>query len=130
MYVQVGLDMWTCIYPCDTDTNVQFTTKRLGRPQDNWTRPLMMTVPTKQARDAILEKAKNLKSADLTYRKIFLKRDMQPETLKEWKRLHDTTHTEKAKPENIGHLIKLNPKERTVTRDGMIIDRWMSPFLA
>ena len=89
----------------------------------------MLTVPTKEDVYDIIRNGKKLKDAGEAYKKIYVKRDTHPEVRKEWRRLRETLTLEKARPENVGHQLEMNYKQKCVLRDGVAIDRWQSPFL-
>ncbi len=103
---------------------IQCTVKRLGQVRANRQRPILMTVESRTQRDAILEKSKNLKNAAPIYRKIYVKKDTHPKVREEWNRLRRVEREEKARPENAGHAVLLDAKQRAVTRDGVVIDSW------
>ena len=95
-------------------------------------RPLLVKTANKQMRDSLLEEAKKLKDKEdgvplaqkVGYDSVYVKKDIHPSVRREWKRLRDLVDTEKVKPANQGCDIKLDPKTRTVTRNGVVIDRW------
>ncbi|MPC45983.1 hypothetical protein E2C01_039689 [Portunus trituberculatus] len=78
------------------------------------------TVDNKEARDRILEKAKQLKQDGREYEKIFIKKDAHLSIRKEWKRLHDAERSEKNQPENVGCVIHLDRKERKLYKHGVV----------
>ena len=53
---------------------------------------------------------------------------MHPVLRKEHARVRKVVRDERKRPENESCDIRYNPQDRTVTRDGMIIDRYR-PFL-
>lgn len=53
-----------------------------------------------------------------------MKKDSHPETRQEWSRIREVARVEQSKPENANHVILLNTRDRTVTRDGIVIDKW------
>lgn len=93
----------------------------VGRPRR---RPILVTVANKYERDAVLDKAKTLKSSGDAYNKIYIKKDVHPSIRAEWKRLRDAERTEKERPENAGCNIQLNTRERQLYKDGEVIDKW------
>ena len=102
--------------------------KRLGDKKDRHIRPILLKTRSREARDKLLEKAKSLSSKDDPYKSVYIKKDVHPLVRQEWKRLKDLEKSEKEKPENSGHTIILDSKNRTLLRDGQIIDRWQPNF--
>ena len=100
--------------------------RRLGRPNPdtNRHRPILVVVETKADRDAILEKSRNLKERGAPYDKIYVKKDTHPSVRLEWRRLRTAEQTEKNRPENYGHVIRLDTRERKLYRDDIVIDSW------
>lgn len=99
------------------------TSRRLGRAGGR-RRPVLVTVASREDRDAVLERAKHLKEAGETFKRIFVKKDTHPAVREEWKRLKDAEKTEKEKPENADCNIYINYKERQLYRDREVIDRF------
>lgn len=95
------------------DTNEDGTPKR---------RPILLVLADKNKRSGILEKSKQLKTAEDNYKKIFIKKDVHPCVRKEWKRLRDVEKAEKERPENVGCAINLDTRERKLYKDGVVID--------
>ena len=62
------------------------------------------------------------------FERIFIKKDRHQPTSKEWNRLKIREREEKAKPENNGVNIQLDMKQRTLKRNGQIIDRFNPVF--
>lgn len=88
-------------------------------------RPILVTVGSKQDRDIVLEKAKNLKQCNTeVYKKIFIKKDVHPNVRAEWRRLREAEKAEKERPENVGCNIVFNARERRLYKDGVVIDQW------
>lgn len=98
--------------------------KRLGKPDTDRKRPILVVLDSKLDRDNILEKAKKLKEAGESFKNIFIKKDVHPSVRGEWKRLFDAEKTEKARPENQGSNISFNIRERKLYKDGTVIDQW------
>ena len=63
--------------------------RRLGRPDSNKKRPILVVVPSRGDRDSVLEKAKELNDAGEVYKYIYIKKDIHPSVREEWKRLHE-----------------------------------------
>ena len=99
---------------------------RLGEAGPSKCRPLLLKAACKKTRAEMLENAKELKKAENTeeVKNVYIKKDIHPSVRKEWKRLRDVEDAEKKKPANQGADIKLDPKTRTITRNGAVIDRW------
>ena len=108
------------------ETNVtRVSHRRLGRNvQVGRKRPILVAVRTKDNRDEVLEKSKKLKDAAGSYERVYVKKDLHPEVRKEWNRLREAERNEKIRPENQGHTIRQDPKERKLYRDNTVIDSW------
>ena len=111
--------VWTAIGSSTTVTS----SRRLGR-ESNRRRPILITVASRNDRDAVLEVAKRLKEAGDIYKRIFIKKDTHPAVREEWKRLKEAEKREKEKPENIGCNIYIDYKARQLYRDGVVIDKF------
>ena len=100
--------------------------RRLGRhdPGNTRTRPILVTVATKDARDKVLEKTSKLKTRGAAFGKIYVKKDIHPAVREEWKRLRAAETTEKERPENQGCTIRFDARERKLYRNGVVIDGW------
>ena len=106
--------------------------RRLGRRggngqntgNSNRKRPILVEVDRKEIRDTVIGKTKRLKEAGSTYERIYVKKDVHPSVHNEWKRLRQVEMDEKTRPENEGCVIRLDPKERKIYRDGEVIDSW------
>lgn len=75
-----------------------------------------------------MENSNRLKNAGDNVKSIYIKKDVHPSVRREWKRLRDVEREEKEKPENVGCVIRLDPRERKVYKDGEIIDSWNPLF--
>ena len=75
----------------------------------------------------ILKKRYTLKN-NATFSKVFVKTDDHPLVRKEWNRLREVARKEKSAPINVRCIIKLDYKKKAVTRDGEVIDEFVSPF--
>ena len=102
--------------------------KRLGKVNAKRTRPILLVADSVQSRNAILEKAKHLKSAGPPYSRVYIKKDMHPAVRKELSRLRRREKEEKEKPENQGTAITYDSRARVLMRDGIIIDRYAPTF--
>ena len=91
-------------------------------------RPILLVVENQERRNAILDKAKNLKGAGPPFSNIYIKKDIHPAVRKELGRLRRREKEERDKPENQGTNIKYDAKERVLLRDGVIIDRYTPNF--
>lgn len=101
--------------------------KRLGQARQSGSRPILWILPNDVKRKDVLDKAALLgNSAPLDGMK--LKKDQHPALRKEWRRLFVSEETEKKKPENVGATIALDRVNRTLTRDGVVIDRFCANF--
>ena len=80
--------------------------QRLGRRNDSGRkRPILVTVKSKQDRDAVLAKTKRLKDAGEPFGRIYVKKDVHPSVRNEWRRLREAEAVEKQRPENEGCVI-------------------------
>ena len=104
-----------------------FTLLGLGQPNDRG-RFLHVICDTQQQRDAIITTAKELMNAGNLYSRVYIKKDIHPVVRKEIGRLRKKAKDEKAKAENVGATIVFDAKNRTVTRNGVIIDRFTPKF--
>ena len=105
--------------------------RRLGRrdTNSNRKRPILVELESKDVRDRILSKTKKLKEAGAPFERIFIKKDVHPAVRNEWKRLKEVEMVEKNRPENVGCTIRLDPRERKIYRDDVVIDQWNAyPF--
>lgn len=106
------------------------SSKRIGKTAVGKKRALLLSFNSRQARDDVLEKAKVLKEFNseedqVTLKDVRIKKDTHPAWRKEHGRLHALVREEQKKPENAGVDINYDFKNRVVTRDGVIIDRFM-----
>ena len=85
-----------------------------------------MTTP--QIRNTIVAASKQLKEAGELYTKIYINKDIHPVVRREIGRLKKKVKDENAKSENTGINILYDAKNRTVTRNGVIIDRFTPKF--
>ena len=60
------------------DTDVPLDTTRLGKAEAGRNRPILAKVPSKAARDKILENTRELRAAGPAYRRIYVKKDLHP----------------------------------------------------
>ena len=105
-----------------------YTVRRLGEVRaDGSTRPILVTLPSENKRNEILQNAYVLARTD-NFKNVKLKRDQHPAIRKEWWRLFAAEQSEKQKPENAGCNIVLDKKLRQITKDGVIIDRFVAHF--
>ena len=89
-------------------------------------RPMLVTVGHVGMRNTVLKNANKLKDEreGSKFYKIFIKADELPAVRNEMNRLYQVFKAEKDKPENVGVEVRLNRKERTVTRNGQVIDKF------
>lgn len=99
--------------------------RRLGASNgDQRRRPILVSLASRDERDTVLDKAKNLKTCEDPYKKIYIKKDVHPSVRAEWRRLREAEQREKERPENTGCNIHFNARERRLYKDGMVIDQW------
>ena len=104
------------------------STQRLGKAVPGRKRPILVCVDSQEARNNIVAIARNLKDAEEDFQNIRVKKDTHPAVRKEWGRLFQCEKDEKAKPENAGHEIRLDVKNRQLLRDNEVIDAWKAKF--
>ena len=114
--------------PSEMDPST-FTLRRLGQENNaRGPRPLHVTVTTPQQRETIITAAKELKNAGGAFARVYIKKDTHPAVRKEVGRLRQREREEKNKAENQGVSIVYDAKQRILTRDGTIIDRFTPTF--
>ena len=97
--------------------------RRLGAvAQADKSRPILVSVSSRDQRDSTLEKAKVLKNKSLPFQKIFVKKDVHPTVRQEWGRLHEAERREKLADKHAD--IKINYRERKLYKNGEVIDQW------
>ena len=99
------------------------TLPHLPRP-----RPILLMLADKNQRTTILNNANRLKTSGDNFSRIYIKKDVHPSVRKEWRRLREVETAEKAKPENVGCVVRLDPRERKVYKDNTVIDTWNAQF--
>ena len=104
--------------------------KRLGEEKADRTRPILIRLENRAARDSLIEKAKELKEKEEPFKSIYIKKDIHPMVRKEWKRLNDAETALKNDPNNQGCTIALDPKKRVITKDQVVVDRWQPNFFS
>ncbi len=90
--------------------------------------PILLTLADKNQRATILNNANRLKTSGDNYSRIYIKKDVHPSVRKAWRRLREVEAAEKAKPDNVGCAIRLDPRERKVYKDNIVIDTWNAQF--
>lgn len=101
---------------------------RLGRPTQGSCRPLKIVLTRDQDRPTIIERAKDLLTANAALKDIKIKKDTHPAVRKEYARLHQVEKKEKDKPENVGRTVAYNHQQRAILVDGKIVDSFMPTF--
>lgn len=114
-------------YSEDLET-ANWEVRRLGQVNDRRKRPILLVVEDQKRRDAILNKAKNLKEAGPLLSSVYIKKDIHPAVRKEYGRLRRREKEEKEKPENQGTNIRYDSRQRVLLRDGIVIDRYAPAF--
>lgn len=103
--------------------------ERLGRKTQDKVRPIKVKVENQKQRDAVVENARKLKDKHNVMNitnKIFVKKDQHPLVRQEWQRLAQVQSIERTRPENSEKTVILDRKNRTVTVDGEVVDRFQS----
>ena len=92
-------------------------------------RPLLVVTDSAESRKKILRgKAKLKAHSGERFKTIYVKADEPIAVRKEWKRLRDVMRKEKNAPINQGTTIKIDYKKRELLRNGLVIDKFQSPF--
>ncbi len=108
---------------CPEEGNSVKSVQRLGK-SDNKKIPLLVLGKDVVWSNKIIDNAEKLKKAGVTYKEVFIKKDVHPAVRREWWRLHTTKEREEGRPENVGHAITIDYKRRVVLRDDVVIDKW------
>ncbi len=90
--------------------------------------PILVTLADKGQSATILNNARLLKGSSDNHNRIYIKKDVHPSIRREWSRLREVEAAEKAKPENVGCVIRLDTRERRVYKDDTVIDTWNAQF--
>ena len=111
---------------------VPLKVKRLGmidEKENTRIRPLLVVTDSAESRKKILRgKAKLKAHSGEHFKTIYVKADEPIAVRKEWKRLRDVMRKEKNAPINQGTTIKIDYKKRELLRNGLVIDKFRSPF--
>ena len=102
--------------------------KRLGQQMANRKRPILVIVENNQIRNAIVEKARNLKNAGPPFDSVYIRKDIHPAVRRELRRLRRREKEENEKPENQGTNIVYDTEQLVLLRDGLVIDRYAPNF--
>ena len=105
-----------------------YTARRISNIAPDKIRPILVCVSSESTRNEVTKQASTLKRAGESYARIRVKKDTHPAVRREWMRLFDAAEAEKAKPENVGHSITVDKKNRQLMRDTVIIDNWKPSF--
>ena len=92
-------------------------------------RPLLVTFNSVTEVRSVMKETHKLKDHE-QYGRVFIKRDQHPLIRKEWNRLREFAKKEKAAPLNVGCTIRVDYEKKAVTRDGVSILEFVSPFRA
>ena len=76
----------------------------------------------------IVASAKQLKEMSSPLDKVYVKKDMHPGVRREFNRLRQAEKAERDNPDNAGRNIEYDPIARTLSVDGVIVDRFRSSF--
>ena len=113
----------------DVAPNIESITRLVRDGGGGRKRPMLVKLSSRAARDKVLSKTGKLKDAGELYSRIYVKKDVHPSIRKGWKRLREVESTEKARPENVGCVVRLDARERKVYLDNVVIDNWNpAPF--
>ena len=98
--------------------------KRLGQQNERKMRPILIIVGDQYQRDSIIRAAKNLKDAGAQMSRVYI----YPAIRRETARLRKREREEREKAETAGVNIIYDWKNRVLTRDDVIIDRFTPRF--
>lgn len=114
----------------DDDLDIQSITRlgALDASDPEKCRPTKIVLASPAPRKDILDNTKKLKAAGDTFKKIFIKKDVHPFVRKELGRLRDATKREKDRAENAGKEVVYDHNTRTLTVDGIVVDRYKPCF--
>ena len=86
-------------------------------------RLLKVTLSDSNSRDEILRFAKQLTQSETeAFRRIYIKKDLNPFVRKELSRLQEVTKRERVKPENAGKHVLLDGRTKKVLVDRVEVD--------
>ena len=105
----------------DEEAIENWDVSRIGQARDNYNRIIKVKLASKEDRDEFMKNSKNLKEADETWKKVYIKKDEHPVYLSEKKRLRTKMLDLKKKPENDGKEIMI--KEGKLTVDATVVDK-------
>ena len=121
-------DVFRSVVPdLDLDTSSDYKSRRLGnRETARLPRPLLVEFTNKayNKKKKIKENGKRLKGKD-KFDKVYIKSDIHPIFSKEHSRLNTLVWEEKKRPENGGCNILYDRKKGVVTKDDIVIDRFL-----
>ena len=101
--------------------------KRLGSDTSRRPRPLLINLEDNNRQRKIIMNAKNLKNIP-GYSDIYIKKDVHPTVRHEFNRLRKAEKEMKANPDNRGADIRYDHKDRVITRNGIVVDRFSPAF--
>lgn len=98
--------------------------RRLGASQHGKKRHSLATLPTKFSRDAVVENTCVLNASDNRYSLIYIKNNVHPSVMEEWRRLRNVEKSEREKTVNVDCNVSLDTRERKEFVDGVIFHSW------
>ena len=101
---------------------------KLGEDRGNRQRPLLVITGDVTDKKKILANKGKLKSAGEEYKHVYIKADQSLAVRKEWSRLREVKRQESKTPTNVGCQYRIDYKTGELLRDGVVIDKFQSPF--
>ena len=93
-----------------------------------YSRAVKVTLTNPSHQKLIVASAKKLKDEPEPLKKVYVKKDMHPGVRRELNRLRQAERSERENPDNNGRDIQYDPVARTLSVDGVIVDRFRSSF--
>ena len=112
---------------CETFNSAVWELKRLGQQDDRKRRPLLAVVEDGRVRNEIVKGAKNLKSVQGPWSRVYLKKDVHPVIRQEMARLRTREREETDQPANAGRDVTTQRRVLLLIDDN-IIDRFCPYF--
>lgn len=91
-------------------------------------RPLKVVTSSAAERKLVLENSRNLKNAGQQFSRIYVNKDIHPLVRKELNRVRGVEKDERRKPENQGRTVNYDSDTRSVSVDGVVVDRFRPTF--
>ena len=95
--------------------------ERLGKQNDRYSRSIKLNVVSKENRDSVITKSKELKNANEPWSAVYINYDQHPAAVEENKRLRKKKKTLQSLEENKDKDIRIEKGELKV--DGIVVDK-------